>query len=192
MRGCLSDGRCAADRHCRGGCAGPFGPVALGELPLAMVTGLGVAWILDGLEVTLVGSLSGAIAHSPVLRCPAEVGASASAYLIGAVSGALVFGYPTDILGCKRLFSISRGAGKRAAGGGRNRVTAAGPTTKDTIANRSEVMVPGRGQDVDDGVPRSDFSGRGADGHTGVLLQCGVFHLRADSDPISITCLRAA
>ena len=88
-------------------------PARLDRLPWArfhwlVIAGLGIAWILDGLEVTLVGSLSGAIAQSPVLRMSAEqVGFTASAYLIGAVAGALLFGYLTDILGRKKLFSIT-------------------------------------------------------------------------------------
>ena len=88
-------------------------PARLDRLPWAqfhwlVIFGLGVAWILDGLEVTLVGSLSAAITQSPVLRLtPAQVGETASAYLAGAVSGALLFGYLTDVLGRKRLFSLT-------------------------------------------------------------------------------------
>jgi len=88
-------------------------PARLDRLPWSrfhwlVIAGLGIAWILDGLEVTLVGSLSGAIAESPVLRMSAaQIGFTASAYLIGAVSGALVFGYLTDVLGRKKLFSIT-------------------------------------------------------------------------------------
>jgi len=88
-------------------------PARLDRLPWAsfhwlVIFGLGVAWILDGLEVTLVGSLSAAIANSPVLRMSAaQVGATASAYLAGAVSGALLFGYLTDVLGRKKLFSVT-------------------------------------------------------------------------------------
>jgi MFS family permease len=88
-------------------------PARLDRLPWArfhwlVIAALGIAWILDGLEVTLVGSLSGAIAESPVLRMSAEqVGFTASAYLAGAVSGALLFGYLTDVLGRKKLFSIT-------------------------------------------------------------------------------------
>ncbi|MGH7211627.1 MAG: MFS transporter, partial [Acetobacteraceae bacterium] len=88
-------------------------PARLDRLPWArfhwlVIAGLGIAWILDGLEVTLVGSLSGAIEQSPVLKMSAQqVGFTASAYLLGAVSGALVFGYLTDVLGRKRLFSIT-------------------------------------------------------------------------------------
>lgn len=88
-------------------------PARLDRLPWTqfhwlVICGLGIAWILDGLEVTLVGSLSGAIAASPVLRLSAaQVGLTASAYLIGAVAGALLFGYLTDVLGRKTLFSIT-------------------------------------------------------------------------------------
>jgi MFS family permease len=88
-------------------------PARLDRLPWArfhwlVVCALGVTWILDGLEVTLVGSLSGAIADSGSLRLSSEqVGLSASAYLAGAVLGALCFGWLTDRLGRKRLFSVT-------------------------------------------------------------------------------------
>jgi MFS family permease len=73
-----------------------------------VVTALGVTWILDGLEVTLVGSLAGAIRESPRLRLTeTEVGLTASAYLLGAVSGALFFGWLTDRLGRKKLFTLT-------------------------------------------------------------------------------------
>ncbi len=88
-------------------------PARLDRLPWSrfhwlVVTGLGIAWILDGLEVTLVGSLAGAIESSPALQMsPARVGASASAYLVGAVAGALVFGWLADRWGRKRLFGVT-------------------------------------------------------------------------------------
>src|SRR6201999_2403500 len=73
-----------------------------------VIIALGIAWVLDGLEVTIVGSLSGALTESPVLRLTgAQVGLAASAYLIGAVAGALFFGWLTDRLGRKKLFSIT-------------------------------------------------------------------------------------
>jgi MFS family permease len=73
-----------------------------------VIIALGIAWVLDGLEVTIVGSLSGALSESPTLRLTAsEVGAAASAYLIGAVGGALFFGWLTDRLGRKKLFTIT-------------------------------------------------------------------------------------
>ena len=73
-----------------------------------VVTALGVTWILDGLEVTVVGSLSGAIAASPEMHLSStDVGALGSAYVAGAVLGALFFGWLTDRLGRKRLFTIT-------------------------------------------------------------------------------------
>src|SRR4029077_11457443 len=69
---------------------------------------LGITWILDGLEVTLAGSVAGALKASPVLRMDnADVGLAASAYLAGAVLGALFFGWLTDRLGRKKLFFIT-------------------------------------------------------------------------------------
>jgi MFS family permease len=88
-------------------------PARLDRLPWSgfhwlVVIALGIAWILDGLEVTIVGSLSGALSESPTLQLTgAEVGAAASAYLIGAVGGAVFFGWLTDRLGRKKLFSIT-------------------------------------------------------------------------------------
>src|SRR5437867_9041332 len=73
-----------------------------------VVVALGITWILDGLEVTLAGALSGALKESPVLEFTnADVGIAASAYLTGAVLGAVFFGWLTDRLGRKRLFFIT-------------------------------------------------------------------------------------
>jgi MFS family permease len=75
-----------------------------------VVVALGITWVLDGLEVTLVGALAGALQASPRLHLTAgEVGASASAYLAGAVLGALFFGWLTDRLGRKKLFTVTLG-----------------------------------------------------------------------------------
>lgn len=88
-------------------------PARLDRLPWSrfhwlVIIALGVAWILDGLEVTVVGSLSGALAESPSLRLTGtQIGAAASAYLIGAVGGALFFGWLTDLWGRKRLFTLT-------------------------------------------------------------------------------------
>jgi MFS family permease len=69
---------------------------------------LGITWILDGLEVTLAGAVSPALKESPQLRFSnADVGLVSSAYLAGAVMGALFFGWLTDRLGRKRLFFIT-------------------------------------------------------------------------------------
>ena len=73
-----------------------------------VVMALGITWILDGLEVTLVGSLAGAISHSPSLELTeSQFGLTASAYLVGAVVGALFFGWLTDRLGRKKLFTVT-------------------------------------------------------------------------------------
>ncbi len=88
-------------------------PTRLDRLPWGrfhslVVAALGVTWILDGLEVTLAGSLAGALKDSPVLRFSnADIGLAASAYLAGAVLGALFFGWLTDRLGRKKLFFIT-------------------------------------------------------------------------------------
>jgi len=73
-----------------------------------VVTALGITWILDGLEVTLAGALSGALKASPSLQFSNfDVGFSNSAYLAGAVLGALGFGWLTDRIGRKKLFFIT-------------------------------------------------------------------------------------
>jgi MFS family permease len=88
-------------------------PARLDRLPWGrfhtlVVAALGVTWILDGLEVTLAGALAGALKDSPVLRFSnADVGLAASAYLAGAVLGAIFFGWLTDRLGRKKLFFIT-------------------------------------------------------------------------------------
>ena len=88
-------------------------PARLDRLPWGrfhtlVVAALGITWILDGLEVTLAGSMAGALKASPVLRLSnVDVGLAASAYLIGAVLGALFFGWLTDRLGRKKLFFIT-------------------------------------------------------------------------------------
>src|SRR5437588_3017098 len=88
-------------------------PARLDRLPWSsfhwlVVVALGVTWILDGLEVTLAGSVAAALQESPILHfSTAEVGAAASAYLLGGISGALFFGWLTDRWGRKRLFNIT-------------------------------------------------------------------------------------
>ena len=70
-----------------------------------VVVALGVTWILDGLEVTLAGSVSGALKQSPVLQLSnVDVGLANSAYLAGAVLGAFGFGWLTDRFGRTKLF----------------------------------------------------------------------------------------
>src|SRR5829696_3489723 len=79
-----------------------------GRFHTLVVVALGITWILDGLEVTLAGAVSGALKESPQLQFSnAEIGLASSAYLAGAVLGALFFGWLTDRLGRKRLFFIT-------------------------------------------------------------------------------------
>ncbi len=79
-------------------------PARLDRLPWSrfhtlVVAALGITWIFDGLEVTLAGALSGALKDSPVLKFTnTDIGIVGSAYLAGAVLGALFFGWLTDRL----------------------------------------------------------------------------------------------
>src|ERR1700742_1581192 len=85
-------------------------PARLDRLPwsrfhLLIVVGLGVTWILDGLEVTIVGALGPALQNSQTLHLSsADLGAVASFYVVGAVTGALVSGWITDRFGRRLVF----------------------------------------------------------------------------------------
>src|SRR5579863_10451955 len=73
-----------------------------------VVLALGITWILDGLEVTLAGALSGALKESPALHFSnLDVGFANSGYLAGAVLGAFGFGWLTDRIGRRKLFFIT-------------------------------------------------------------------------------------
>jgi MFS family permease len=75
-----------------------------------VVIALGVTWILDGLEVTLVGAVASVLGETDTLHLSErEIGAAASAYLFGAILGALIFGRATDRLGRKKLFLVTLG-----------------------------------------------------------------------------------
>uniref|UniRef100_A0A9E7ZQH5 MFS transporter n=1 Tax=Bosea sp. NBC_00436 TaxID=2969620 RepID=A0A9E7ZQH5_9HYPH len=88
-------------------------PARLDRLPWSrfhtlVVVALGITWILDGLEVTLAGSVSGALKESPTLKFTnTEIGMAGAAYIAGAVLGAVFFGWLTDRLGRKKLFTIT-------------------------------------------------------------------------------------
>jgi MFS family permease len=75
-----------------------------------MVGALGVAWVLDGLEITIAGAIGGVLDDKDTLALSsAAVGLIASVYLIGEVFGALLFGKLSDALGRKNLFVITLG-----------------------------------------------------------------------------------
>jgi MFS family permease len=75
-----------------------------------VVIALGVTWILDGLEVTLVGAVASVLGEPATLHLSErQIGAAASAYLFGAILGALIFGRLTDKLGRKKLFLVTLG-----------------------------------------------------------------------------------
>ncbi len=92
-------------------------PARLDRLPWSswhwkILIGLGTVWILDGLEVTIVGSIAGAISAkgSGINISSAEIaGWAASMYVAGACVGALLFGRLTDMFGRKKLFMVTLG-----------------------------------------------------------------------------------
>ena len=79
-----------------------------GRFQTLVVVALGVTWILDGLEVTMAGAVAATLKEDSALGLSdAEIGSASSAYLAGAVAGALFFGWLTDRLGRKKLFFIT-------------------------------------------------------------------------------------
>jgi MFS family permease len=88
-------------------------PARLDRLPWSrfhwlLVVGLGITWILDGLEVTLMGAISAVLQRPDVLNfTAAQIGFISSAYLTGAVLGSLIFGHLTDRFGRRTFFFVS-------------------------------------------------------------------------------------
>ena len=89
-------------------------PQRLDRLPWSrfhwrVVVGLGGVWILDGLEVTMVGNVSSRLTEkgSGIELNPAQIGVSAAFYIAGACLGALFFGHLTDRFGRRNLFILT-------------------------------------------------------------------------------------
>src|SRR3954447_1515174 len=91
-------------------------PARIDRLPWArfhwmVVLGLGTVWILDGLEVTIVGSVAARLTEqgSGISITAGGIGTAAAIYVSGACLGALFFGQLTDRFGRKRLFILTLG-----------------------------------------------------------------------------------
>lgn len=90
-------------------------PARLDRLPWSkfhtrLIIALGVAWILDGLEITIASSVAGVLTEPDTLNLTStEAGAIATVYLLGEVVGALFFGRLSDKLGRRRLFMYTLG-----------------------------------------------------------------------------------
>ncbi|MBV9970995.1 MAG: MFS transporter [Xanthobacteraceae bacterium] len=88
-------------------------PARLDRLPwcrfhVLIIFALGITWILDGLEVTIVGAIGPVLQNSATLALSAQqIGAAASSYVVGAVVGALVFGFLTDRFGRRFVFYVT-------------------------------------------------------------------------------------
>jgi MFS family permease len=91
-------------------------PARMDRLPWSrwhwlVVIGLGTVWILDGLQVTIVGSIASRLteADSGIHLSNTQVGIAGSVYIVGACLGALFFGYLAEVIGRKRLFMLTLG-----------------------------------------------------------------------------------
>ena len=89
-------------------------PARLDRLPWSrfhwrVVIGLGTVWILDGLEVTIVGSIAARLTEegSGIAMTASDIGMAAAIYVAGACCGALFFGQLTDRFGRKKLFMLT-------------------------------------------------------------------------------------
>ena len=103
----------ASRQRAEGGAITTDIPARLDRLPwsrfhLLVTVALGVTWILDGLEVTIIGAIAPVLQDTQTLGLSAgEIGAAGSAYVIGAVVGALLFGWLTDRFGRRLVFYVT-------------------------------------------------------------------------------------
>jgi predicted MFS family arabinose efflux permease len=88
-------------------------PARLDRLPwsrfhVLVLVALGVTWILDGIEVTIVGAIGPVLQNqqTPGLSST-QIGGAASAYVVGAVLGAIIFGWLTDRFGRRVVFHVT-------------------------------------------------------------------------------------
>jgi MFS family permease len=90
-------------------------PARLDRLPWSgfhwlLIIALGVTWVLDGLEATIVAAIASTLQEPATLGLRAgQIGLAGTLYLAGAIAGALVFGHLTDRLGRKKLFTVTLG-----------------------------------------------------------------------------------
>src|SRR5262252_4136757 len=88
-------------------------PARLDRLPwsrfhVLVLVALGVTWILDGIEVTIVGAIGPVLQNQQTLALSStQIGAAASAYVVGAVLGAVIFGWLTDRFGRRMVFYVT-------------------------------------------------------------------------------------
>src|ERR1700710_1533932 len=90
-------------------------PARIDRLPwsgfyLLVVVALGITWVLDGLEVTIVGSIGPILKDKRTLGfTDQDIGSIAACYVAGAVAGALLFGWLTDRFGRRLIFNLTLG-----------------------------------------------------------------------------------
>lgn len=89
-------------------------PARMDRLPWArwhwlVIAALGITWVLDGLEVTIVGVIASVLTEpvSGLNFSSSQIGLAGSIYIAGAALGALFFSYLTDKFGRKKLFLIT-------------------------------------------------------------------------------------
>jgi MFS family permease len=105
----------ASDTAGGGGAVETDIPARMDRLPFSrfhvlVVTALGITWVLDGLEVTIIGSMGPILQkHETLSLTPQDIGSVAAFYVVGAVSGAVFFGWLTDRFGRRPIFNVTLG-----------------------------------------------------------------------------------